>query len=349
MHPIGKAIFVFAGGTSHSFGEFCRECAQPAAPTAPTPCAGILKAPEATPATCDAKAPADTDEARAKADREAFAAAKGPDFLSRLRGYVDIIGPNPAGADDVFYLVRRAMVLRGLLESKAPGIFDSNARANLDDGVLRAFLRVPYYKHANRSMEALLDMSSLAGARSFEQASLPPFDQLRLHVDAAMFSRLVVRDVLLNSAREPLGEVIHEEYRINQKDIKPADDPSMKPWAELDEGLKESNRQQADDLPAKLRAVGCGYRPITTAPPQPFEFTKEEIETMAELEHDRWVTERHLDGWSYDKVRDVSRKTNPSLVPWDELDDEVQEWDRQAVRVIPDLFRQAGFEVFRLE
>ena len=41
---------------------------------------------------------------------------KGPDFVSRLRGYVNIMGPNPP-SDDVFAcIVRRAMLLRSLIE-----------------------------------------------------------------------------------------------------------------------------------------------------------------------------------------------------------------------------------------
>ncbi|HEX4608873.1 MAG TPA: AAA family ATPase, partial [Urbifossiella sp.] len=63
---VGQAILVFAGGTSRTYRAFARE---------------------------------ETGGAVTDEDRRAFAAAKGPDFVSRLRGYVDIIGPNPQGAD----------------------------------------------------------------------------------------------------------------------------------------------------------------------------------------------------------------------------------------------------------
>ena len=49
--------------------------------------------------------------------------AKKPDFLSRLRGYVNVHGPNQLGGSDAAYVLRRAFLLRSLLERKAPQIF----------------------------------------------------------------------------------------------------------------------------------------------------------------------------------------------------------------------------------
>ena len=154
-HPIGKAIFVFAGGTSYRFREFA--CV------------------DATPG-----------------EFQAFARRKGPDFLSRLRGFINIADLNPevdAGSD--VYLLRRAVVLRSIFE------FKDRCRSTLeggtvriDPGVLRAFIKTPAYNHRARSMEAIIDMSMLGGRRMFEQASLPPHDQLELHVEADAFLRL---------------------------------------------------------------------------------------------------------------------------------------------------------------
>ena len=54
---------------------------------------------------------------------EFFKGAKGPDFLSRHRGYVDIKGPNPVDLDDRLFIVRRAIFLRFLLLKNAKNIF----------------------------------------------------------------------------------------------------------------------------------------------------------------------------------------------------------------------------------
>jgi len=60
------------------------------------------------------------------------------------------------------------------------------------------------------------------------------------------------------------------------------------------------------------------------------------------------VIERRCEGWVFGPERDVHRKVSPYLVPWGELDEKVKEWDRNAVRKIPDLLARAGFELYHL-
>ncbi|MBN2575033.1 MAG: AAA family ATPase [Deltaproteobacteria bacterium] len=317
-HPIGKAIFVFAGGTSHRFRDFARAEASP-------------------------------EEA------QAFARRKGPDFVSRLRGFIDIADLNPSDDGDDVYLLRRALVLRSMLERKdrcqsiREGATAHVATVHVDPGVLRALVKSPVYKHRARSLEAIIDMSMLGRRPSFEQASLPPHDQLDLHVDAESFLRLVARDALLGSMREKLGRAVHERFLEEQKGKRPAEAREMQPWESLDEDLKESNRQQADDIPNKLRAIGCGFEPAPEGQtPEPFDFTAEDINEMARLEHKRWNEEKLRDGWRYGEKKDKEAKTTPYLVDFDKLSPEVQQYDVDAVKGIPDLLRRAGFRIYRI-
>ena len=55
-----------------------------------------------------------------------------------------------------------------------------------------------------------------------------------------------------------------------------------------------------------------------------------------------------LDGWVYGEKKDVEKKISPYLVPWDELTDDVKEWDRQPVRELPKFLAKAKFEIYRL-
>jgi hypothetical protein len=331
-HPIGKAIFVFAGGTSNCYAEFGHE----------GPASG-QKAEEAD------------------MSRRIFREAKGTDFVSRLRGYVDVLGPNPAGASDRFYMIRRAMLLRSLIERKARHLIDDGRRMHIDSGVLRALIRIPHYKHGVRSMEAILDMSMLAGRNSFEQAALPPLTQINLHVDGELFARLVSRDVLLGASREMIAQQIHERFRMDQsaqsarsaKDgeplHRPADDPSMRPWEDLPEEMREATRRQADDIPAKLRRIGCGFVPVPPGRADGgIELIPDEVEQMAEMEHARWCAETRLASWTVGKQKDREARITPYLVEWSELPENVREWDRQAVRNIPRLLAEVGFEVYRV-
>jgi len=149
--------------------------------------------------------------------------------------------------------------------------------------------------------------------------------------------------------REKLAQAIHEKYRKNQEGGKPADDPAMQPWENLREDLKESNRQQAEQIPEKLRVVGCEIRPATSQKPTKRELTPDEMEILARMEHERWIKDKMAAGWTYaPPPRDDAKNTHPCLVPWEELPEEEKEKDRQAVRQIPKLLSQMGFEIYKL-
>lgn len=117
--------------------------------------------------------------------------AKKPDFLSRLRAYINIrgINGNPNTVEDRLYMIRRAFILRQYLETNAPQI-KSDEQFELETGVLDAFLRVTKYSHGARSMENLIKMSSLDDKRKFELSSLPPDHIVEMHVNVDEFNAL---------------------------------------------------------------------------------------------------------------------------------------------------------------
>lgn len=154
---------------------------------------------------------------------------------------------------------------------------------------------------------------------------------------------------LLENLREQLAQAIHERYREHQQGVKPADDPAMQPWENLTEDLRESNRQQANQIPEKLRAVGYGIRPAAGGGPAGLELTPAELEMLARMEHDRWMADKKAAGWTHAPVRDDARKLHPCLVLWEELPKTERDKDRQAVRAIPELLAEAGFEIYNLE
>jgi hypothetical protein len=128
-----------------------------------------------------------------KARAETIPGAKATDFLSRLRGYVDILGINPVDAADETYLLRRTLLLRSMLTRRSPQLF-SAGRLNIDPGVLHAFLDTTAYVHGARSMQSIIEMSSLTGKLRYERSALPARHQLDLHVDATQFLSLVQQE-----------------------------------------------------------------------------------------------------------------------------------------------------------
>ena len=116
--------------------------------------------------------------------------AKATDFLSRLRGFVDVLGPNPSHSDDQTFVVRRAFLLRQILQRRAPQLAQGHG-VQVDPGVANAFLAVGRYLHGARSMEAIIEMSALSGRARFTRSALPAAHQLALHVDADEFLGLL--------------------------------------------------------------------------------------------------------------------------------------------------------------
>ena len=76
-------------------------------------------------------------------------------------------------------------------------------------------------------------------------------------------------------------------------------------------------------------------------------FTEEEVEILARYEHDQWVAERIRTGWVYGEVKNKEKKITPDLVPYDILDEEEKEKDRNPARDIIDLLDIIGLKVYR--
>ena len=117
--------------------------------------------------------------------------AKKPDFISRLRAYIDVRGPNgnPNTIEDRMYTIRRAFLLNHYLETNAPYIKQGN-QFQVEPGVLDAFLQITRYRHGARSMATLVSMSNLNEKRKYELSSLPPDHILAMHVNAKEFNTL---------------------------------------------------------------------------------------------------------------------------------------------------------------
>jgi hypothetical protein len=149
---------------------------------------------------------------------------------------------------------------------------------------------------------------------------------------------------------EILARAIHEDYVRKQLEAghTPAENPSIVAWEDLPDDLRESNRHQAEDIAAKLRAIGCEIGPSSDGQ-DGAERIEENLERLARMEHDRWWHERKTAGWTYGPTKDVAGKKSPYLVPFDELPKEIRELDRNAVRAIPEVLARAGLGVVLLE
>jgi hypothetical protein len=161
------------------------------------------------------------------------------------------------------------------------------------------------------------------------------------------FSSMTHSHLPFSNLREELARAIHEKYRQEQEGETPPEDPAMRPWESLPEDLKESNRQQADQIPEKLRLVGLLIRPAQNAKPAGLALSPDELDKLARLEHDRWMAQKLAQGWTCGPVKDPVRKLHPSLVPWEDLPEAEKDKDRKPVQNIPEFLAAVGLEAYR--
>jgi hypothetical protein len=146
---------------------------------------------------------------------------------------------------------------------------------------------------------------------------------------------------------EELARLVHENYLTVR--IEEDKDPSLKFWDNLDDSLKESNRQQAQYAIFNLKKVGFGVKQVPNPNPDSVKIKDEEYELLAKLEHGRWNAERLSTGWRYGPVKDAKNKISPYLVSFGELPNYIKEYDLKAVKVFPQLLAKGGLEIFRME
>lgn len=188
-------------------------------------------------------------------------------------------------------------------------------------------------------------LAHLVGERGTRDHHIMPFSSLAIASQS---------DLVMGGIREVLARAIHAEYRASQVHQTPPDNPdaatdvSLSPWEQLPESLKESNRRQAEGIMEKLAAIGCDIMPMTDWNAPHFSFSPEEIESLAEMEHARWMDAMIVEGYSFGKNKDHLRKTHPCLIPYSDLPEEEKEKDRITVRKIPSYLALIDFQVYRI-
>ncbi|MFC1733966.1 hypothetical protein ACFL6I_26995, partial [candidate division KSB1 bacterium] len=335
-HPIGRAIFVFAGGTTDSVENL--GCELP------------------------------DEEQRS---------AKVPDFKSRLRGCINMVGidriRNSHGINkqtpirDPQYVIRRAVILRSIIERSRPDVITKDGHANIDDGLLKALLSVWSFRHGVRSLESIVQLCHLGDPGVLYRSSLPPMDVLTLHVDATKFLGLITADVeFIGDTLNLLAAAHHELYRAKS----PQSRLATLSYDDLTEEDKEKNRVAVKGIPYKLAAIGFGYElKVSTKVIHSDVLNDIEAEQLGRLEHDRWLIAAIDNGYVYGEQRDEScfPKKHPDLVPWDNISGKdllsiypesialklgpgplKNPVDIEMARQIPEIMKQVGYRVVRL-
>ncbi len=314
---VPAAVFVFAGATASSFNRFLPH----------------------------------TEE-----EHEAFRLVKGSDFVSRLKGILNIKGPNPAGVTDRSAVIRRGMLLREQISRRFPWICgDGTSGVNISRCLLSAMLSVSEYRHGTRSLELILAMSCLSGVKRFTPSCLPMEEQLNLHLNARDFMQKLEFEQIMGGMVEKYAQIAHEHYRARRleelaqqpDERREVEDPELALWEDLDEYYKEGYRSRIRYLGEQLMSydISIGLRPAQPGLADGIqELYGPNLEELARIEHDRWMRDKRAEGWRPGRP-DREMKLTPDLVPYEELDKDTQELIRRSLRDVPLFLREIGYEL----
>ena len=147
---------------------------------------------------------------------------------------------------------------------------------------------------------------------SLRDAGAPPvalFNQL----ERACSKEMVTDDII-----ETLARAIHAIYLAeSRRTSEPDPGRPISSYDELSDDLKAANRAHARDIAHKLRVLSCGLRPLTDWNATPVALGDQEVEPLAEAEHERWNADRLAAGWRWGPITDRARKVNRWInIPW---------------------------------
>lgn len=155
------------------------------------------------------------------------------------------------------------------------------------------------------------------------------FESIVIH-KFSVTEQTFTREGLISETLDKLARVVHNDYRSKHEDIDPSK-TSHRLWEMLPPDFKNQNREQADHILVKLRVLGFkGEGNISS-----IVIPREKLELLSRMEHNRWWAFMALNGWVRGENRNDRIKKHTDLKPYDELDEEVKQSDRNAVLNIP--------------
>lgn len=77
------------------------------------------------------------------------------------------------------------------------------------------------------------------------------------------------------------------------------------------------------------------------------QFSADEREILARCEHDLWVEEREESGWTYYPHKDVELQRSPYIAPWEQIPEEIRQYDYNTADELIGLVSSVGFKVCR--
>jgi hypothetical protein len=79
-----------------------------------------------------------------------------------------------------------------------------------------------------------------------------------------------------------------------------------------------------------------------------FQWTHDELQKLSKCSHNRWWTDRILEGWSLGDTYDKPQKKAPNMKPYDALPDKGKEIDFAFIMAIPQSLKTINYHLERV-
>jgi len=135
-------------------------------------------------------------------------------------------------------------------------------------------------------------------------------------------------EFITGEKQDKLAQAIHDDYRKLLSGANSESSLYTSDWSTLSEDAKDASRAQADHIPYKFLLT---EREWPVLDPQKISFSQEEVETLAIIEHNRWMAHRYINGWDFGETRNDELKLHPSLIPWEILSESEKQKDRDTI------------------
>ena len=176
------------------------------------------------------------------------------------------------------------------------------------------------------------------------------FDAVGMIRSFGSLERIVAYGTAFDDDPDLFARTLHERYRIAGQ-IMHRDNPTFSfnegEWDTLDETYRVSNRRLIRHAEQKLEDLGVQWRRKNKLLPvfdpealmHDTQYWETRVLQAAVVEHDRWMTDRALDGWfsagRYDaSLRDNQRRIHHCITKWNNLDNHNQSYDSLLLRAL---------------
>jgi len=328
-HPIGKSIFVFAGGMTYTMAHFSKSL-----------------------------------------EADNLISKKGPDFLSRISGYLNVFGPNrkpwfddnsghwckEGDQSDNCFSIRRALFIRYVLGS-------GNNTLNIDLQLLKTLIEVNYYKNGARGLDRLLTNLSVHSGRKIELSDLPSKEIIQMNIDYDDFMKKLGNQSIREKINfEKLAMSIHNAWL----DIKVKDSVYFEEYGDLNYDGRLDNISAAQRIIDVIAMTGKFAliletdriaRMLNEAKNEFDEYISDEknLEKLAIKEHEGWIITRKNSNWVFGERSDYHKK-HPCLIPWHDLDPGITDpqnqaqknKDRNSIKKYTSMLEGSGYTIISL-